>query len=449
MQKHLILKLGAIFGVVLVLMFVLSMIRGVITERKNWRDEATRNISQSYAGKQTLIGPVLVIPYEELTTIQTQSPLAQRTETTVEKRRGFEFVIPESIALDGTLKTEERYRGIYRVPTYSTDVKVSGGFTLTNDLTKETNRTMLWKEAFLWVSVSDNRGILSRPVLNWQGAQINFTPGATDEFNLKHIQGAGISAPVQLPSQPAGKYSFAFDMTVAGTQQLSWLPSAKDMTVTLAANWPHPSFSGNFLPTEREVTKQGFTATWKISHFASNAVDLLQSCVRGDCESMKNNVFGVDFMTPVDAYHQTERAIKYGLMFISLTFLAFFLFETMKRLPIHPIQYGLVGVSLAIFFQLLISLSEHMAFITAYVTAAFACIALIGVYVSAVLKSGKRGAGFASGLGILYGTLYALLQSEDNALLMGSLLIFGVLASVMLLTRNIDWYKISTSKPTA
>ena len=449
MQKHLIFKLGAIFGVVLVLMVALSMIRGVITERKHWRNEATRNISQSYAGKQTLVGPVLVIPYEELRAVQSEDPLTKRMETKLEKYRRFEFVIPESVAVDGTVKTEERYRGIYRVPTYSTDVKISGGFTLTDELTKEPSRTMLWQEAFLWVSVSDNRGILSRPVLNWQGTSINFAPGAGDAFNLKNIQGSGISAPIALTAQPTGKYNFAFAMTVAGTEQLRWLPSAKDMTVTLAANWPHPSFSGNFLPTEREVSPQGFTATWKISHFASNADELLQSCVRGSCDTMKDNAFGVDFMTPVDAYHQTERAIKYGLMFISLTFLAFFLFETMKRLPIHPIQYGLVGVSLAVFFQLLISLSEHMAFVSAYITAAFACIALIGVYVSAVLRSARRGAGFASGLGVLYATLYALLQSEDNALLLGSLLIFGVLASVMLLTRNIDWYKVGTAKPNA
>lgn len=448
MQKTLVLKLGAIMGIVLILMVVLSMIGGVINERKNWRSAAFRDIAQSLAGTQKLMGPVLVIPYAETTTVASENPLTKKIEQQTLKFRKFLYVMPETLTVDGKVKIEERHRGIYNVPTFTTAANITGNITIPQTFPQENAHTeILWKDAFLWVAVSDNRGIISRPVLTWNDTKLNFTPGAKDNFTIKDVVGGGISAAIDLSESKNGSYDFSYDMTVAGTERLDWVPSAKDMSVTLTSNWPHPSFSGQFLPTERKITQNGFTANWKISHFASNAEDLLQACASGNCESLSKNAFGVAFITPIDSYHQTERAIKYGLLFISLTFISFFLFETLKRLPIHPIQYGLVGVALAIFFQLLISLSEHLAFATAYSIAAASCVSLLGVYVSAVLKSIKRGTGFAVGLTGLYATLYALLQSEDNALLLGSVLIFGVLAGVMLLTRNVDWYKLG--QPTA
>ena len=442
MQKTLIFKLGTIMGIVLVLMVVLSMIRGVINERQGWRSAAFQNIAQSLAGNQTLAGPILVIPYEEKEAIVTQNPLTQKPEQKIETHRLLAYVMPETLTIDGKVTAEERHRGIYSVPTYSTQMSIAGKFALAGVLPEQTeNRRILWKEAFLWVSISDNRGIVSRPTLTWQGGQVDFIPGSNNNFELKRVAGGGISAPIDL-AHDVTSYPFSFDLTVAGTERIDWVPSAKDMTITLAANWPHPSFSGKFLPTTRDITADGFAAKWNISHFASNAEDLLQACASGSCDGFVKNAFGVSFMTPVDGYHQTERAIKYGLLFISLTFISFFLFETLKRLPIHPIQYGLVGISLAIFFQLLISLSEHLAFAAAYSVAAAACVSVLGIYVSAVLKSAKRGIGFAGGLTALYATLYALLKSEDNALLLGSLLIFSVLSGIMILTRHVDWYKI-------
>jgi inner membrane protein len=443
MQKTLLFKIAAIGGIVLTLMVVLSMIHDVIRERQGWRSAAYQDIAQSLAGNQQLLGPVLVIPYEETTTVASENPLTKKIEQQTLKNRKFLYVMPETVTVDGQVKIEERHRGIYKVPTFSTAATITGSITIPKAFPQEnTNTKMLRKEAFLWVAVSDNRGIISRPVLTWNGEQLNFTPGSTDNFALKEVAGGGISAAIDLSTSQSTSYDFSYAMTVAGTQRLDWVPSAKDMSVTLTSNWPHPSFSGQFLPTERKVTESGFTANWQISHFASNAEDLLQACASGSCQSLGKNAFGVAFMTPVDSYQQTERAIKYGLLFISLTFISFFLFETLRSLPIHPIQYGLVGVALAIFFQLLISLSEHLAFAAAYSVASTACVALLGVYVSAVLKSAKRGAGFAAGLTALYATLYALLQSEDNALLLGSLLIFSVLSGIMILTRNVDWYKI-------
>jgi inner membrane protein len=211
----------------------------------------------------------------------------------------------------------------------------------------------------------------------------------------------------------------------------------------MRADWPHPSFVGQFLPQRREVTAEGFTAHWQSSFFATNYEERLQACLgHRHCLSDSDNPFAVSFINPVDQYLKSERAIKYALLFIALTFAGFFLFEVLKRLAVHPMQYGLVGLALALFYLLLLSLAEHVPFALAYLLAAAACVLLLGIYLSAVLRSAWRGGAFALALGLLYGLLYVLLDAEDYALLMGSLLVFGLLAGVMLLTRRLDWYSL-------
>jgi inner membrane protein len=169
--------------------------------------------------------------------------------------------------------------------------------------------------------------------------------------------------------------------------------------------------------------------------------ELLQRCLaNAECEPLKGRDFGVSLIDPVDQYLKSERAIKYALLFIGLTFAAFFLFEVLKRLAVHPIQYSFVGVAMAMFYLLLISLSEHVGFNMAYAVSATACVVLVGTYVSGILHSVKRGLGFSVGLTALYGLLYSLLNAEDYSLLMGSLLLFMLLGVVMMATRRIDWF---------
>ncbi|HEX7027513.1 MAG TPA: inner membrane CreD family protein, partial [Gammaproteobacteria bacterium] len=190
---------------------------------------------------------------------------------------------------------------------------------------------------------------------------------------------------------------------------------------------------------------QGFDAEWSVSHFATNTAEAFKSCAEGQCADFENNRLGVSFLQPVDVYSLTDKAIKYGFLFIGLTFAVFFLFEILKKLAIHPVQYGLVGLALAVFYQLLISLSEHMLFDFAYLIAAAASIALITFYVCYVLRSVARGIGFGAMLSLLYGMLLMILKSEDHSLLMGSLLVFGALSAAMYLTRKVDWYGLSSN----
>jgi len=223
--------------------------------------------------------------------------------------------------------------------------------------------------------------------------------------------------------------------------------------IQLRSNWPHPSFGGQFLPLERHISPTGFDATWRVSALASTAQqDVLQQhplcsihagADDGGVDSPEKGcteTLGVTFVDPTNTYALSNRATKYGLLFIALTFVAVGLFELMRALRVHPVQYLLVGAAISIFFLLLVSLSEQLPFATAYAIAASACVALLTFYASHMLRSWQRGLPFGAGIATLYGLLYVLLQLEQKALVVGAIALFAVLALVMTLTRKVDWY---------
>ncbi|NRA85026.1 MAG: inner membrane CreD family protein, partial [Gammaproteobacteria bacterium] len=209
------------------------------------------------------------------------------------------------------------------------------------------------------------------------------------------------------------------------------------------ANWPHPNFVGNFLPLKPVIDDSGFSAMWQTTFFSTNLPDIMNSCIeRGKCEAMNNTTLGVSLVDPVNQYLKTERAIKYAELFILLTLFSFMLFEIFKRLSIHPIQYAFVGIAMAVFYLLLLSLSEHIEFNLAYLISSVSCAAILGIYISGVLGELKHGLIFSGGILMLYLILFGLLAAEDFALLMGSIFVFLVLAAVMIMTRKIDWYQL-------
>jgi inner membrane protein len=215
--------------------------------------------------------------------------------------------------------------------------------------------------------------------------------------------------------------------------------------VTLRSNWPHPSFTGDFLPVRHGIDAKGFTADWSTSFFSTNLGEALRKCdERVSCDDVFSHRFGVSFIDPVDQYLETDRSIKYALLFIGLTFAGFFLFDVLKRSPVHPVEYGLVGAALALFYLLLLSLSEHVGFGMAYLLSAAVCVGLITFYTSYVLHSLARGIGFGAGLAILYGCLFGLVSADDYALLMGSLLLLALLTATMVFTRKLDWARLGT-----
>ena len=445
MNRILGFKLGAVALLILLLLIPLSMIDGLVSERQYQRAEVLQDIARSSSYRQQLTGPILVMPYTKVWhQWKTHAKTGERYMEE-QRRSGRLYFLPERFVLNGTVATEERARGIYKALLYRSDNQISGAFKLPVRLGLGDDLGLYqFATPFLSVGISDIRGISNDLQLRFNGGNLGFAPGSGDER-----LGAGVHAPLSaLNTQGGQSLEFAFDLKLQGTEQLSITPVGRDSRVELTSSWPHPSFIGEYLPSSREVTAKGFQAQWQTSFFATNLEEALRDCVREDsCNALTARNFGVSFIDPVDQYLKTERAIKYALLFIGLTFAVFFLFEVLKRMSVHPVQYALVGMSLALFYLLLLSLSEHLSFVLAYAIAATACVLLIGFYVSHVLHSALRGGVFGLLLAALYGLLFALLNAEDYALLMGSILVFGVLTGVMVLTRKLDWYGVGKTTP--
>jgi inner membrane protein len=440
MNKNLTIKLGAIALLILLLLIPLLMIDGIIDDRQQLRDGVLEDIARSSSYSQQLSGPVMVVPYRKVVrTWKTNEKTSQRYEELGEER-GRLYFLPERFELDGQVQTELRNRGIYEARLFHADNRINGHFSLPAQLgIKEDFADYQFDAPFLAVGISDIRGIENALKLELDGQRLDFVPGTQVGWLG---EGVRVTLPV-LDTRNATELTFGFDLRLQGTGSLQVLPVGKTSHVSLAANWPHPSFIGNFLPGKREISDQGFSADWQTTFFSTNLQEAMSRCVTGnDCEGFSGRSFGVSFIDPVDQYLKSDRAIKYALLFIVLTFAGFFLFEVLKSLAVHPVQYALVGVALAFFYLLLLSLSEHIGFALAYLLSASGCVLLIGFYVCHVLHSVRHGLSFSAGLAALYGLLYGLLSVEDYALLMGSLLLFGLLGVFMVLTRKLDWYGI-------
>lgn len=444
MQKKLIVKLLAMGLLMLLLMVPLFMISKVISERQSLRERVIEDISQSRAGAQTLTGPILVLPYKERILVRDEKT-KRVSETWDEHTLVFP---PAQLKVSGRTDTERLARGIYAVPVYTAAINVEGQFTLPERLTlpKDVDlKDVQWEDAYVSVGVSDSRGIKSSPVLAWGGSHFAFNPGS----RLKSLSN-GLNANVGIMPIGGGVFKFNFPLQLAGMQTFNIIPLGRDTQLSLRSAWPDPSFIGQYLPDRRTVNSKGFVADWHTSWFATNAAEKLTPCLtEGQCEALNGLAFGVRMMEAVDVYQQTERSSKYDFLFVFLTFGAFFLFEIIRRLAIHPVQYGLVGVALALFFLLLVSLSEKVGFKWAYLIAASACVTLIAYYISHILGGIKRGLGFGAFLSLMYGMLYVLIQSEDYALLLGSALLFGLLTLAMIATRKINWYKLNDEQDLA
>jgi inner membrane protein len=358
------------------------------------------------------------------------------------------LVYPNLLLQVGTIETDRRYRGIHQVLVYSGQHAFKGDFTVPSldQLPRKTpDARIAVGQPFIALSIEDVRGIHNIPKIDWGGRQIEFEQG-TDLFAFR----SGLHAPLgAMPLAQAQQVKFSFDLGLDGIERQHFVPVAKNSQISIKSNWPHPQFGGRFLPSPkyRQINADGFQTEWNISSLASNAQTQL-STIEGEFKVLDSaplgrvDRFSVGFIEPVNVYSQSDRATKYGLLFVALTFAAFFIFEILKSLPIHPVQYLLVGLSLVIFFLLLVGLAEHIAFLAAYLIASAACIVLTSFYLTYVLRSTGRAIGFGVALMVLYGALYGLLNSENNALVMGSILLFAVLAAIMVVTRKVDWYQI-------
>lgn len=443
MSRSLLVKVLVTSALAIALMIPLGAIRDIVRERNARRHGVVTDIQRSAVTAQKVVGPLLVVPFRK-TTIEVATDSAGKTTTFRRTEEGQVRFVPAELSVSTTVDTERRQRGIYSTLLLHSQSAITGSFAVpeTFGVREPGGPTVsyAWGTAFVALGIEDTRGIKGKLVVHWDdGAGPN--PREFDGGSGAPI-GNGVHAPVGTLPTTARTYRFAIDLRLMGAQSLEVVPAGKETAVNIRSPWPHPSFIGQFLPETRTIGPDGFEAVWRTSRLATNIEHALDTCDTR-CTQLLATTLGVSFIEPVDIYLKTERAAKYGFLYVILTFVLFGLFELLGRLAIHPVQYGLVGVALTMFFLLLIALSEHLPFAVAYVVASASCILLLGFYVSYVLRGVSRGLGFAGLLTALYGALYALLQSEDMALVLGAVLLFGIVAAVMVITRRIDWHRLT------
>ncbi|KVV62194.1 hypothetical protein WK90_27935 [Burkholderia cepacia] len=447
MNRVLLFKFVITALLALLILIPLQMVQSIVHERSAYRMDALQSIWSSYAGPQTVSGPVLVVPYTEVTRVRDETPAGGATKTSLRSETKRLLVFPKTLNVDGTLTTSVRYRGIHKALVYELTSRLTGTLALP-DLKKlpQADGHVSFKvdSAYVAIGIGDIRGLTAQPDVRIGGARFDVEQGTRLDSLRQGVHANVDLAALAEADAGAGAGAvvpFSIDLPLRGAESVAFAPVGDQNDFSLKSTWPHPSFDGAFLPNNRTVDARGFTGNWRVTSFNTKAREQIAT---GNGEGAIETA-SVSMIEPVNVYLQAERATKYGALFVMLTFASFFMYELVKRLRIHPIQYALVGLSLALFFLLLLSLSEHIAFAYAYLAASGACIGLLGFYLSFVLHSVKRGAVFSALLAVLYAALYGLLLSEDNALMLGSLLLFAILAGIMTLTRRVDWYSLGAA----
>ncbi len=431
-RKSVTLKLLSIFVLMLLLMIPMEFVRSLIYERETYRQTAITEVSNEWANEQHLYGPVLTIP------IQKQVIIDDKTKMVREQVH----LLPSLLNIEGNIEPKSLKRGIYEVVVYDSKISFTGSYIgmhkYLNDLK---GYEILWDEAFLTVNISDLRGIKDKVQINWNGREIYVEPGS----RIPSLIGSGITADnLNIGVSDTSGLNFSFDLHLQGSRYLGFLPLGKETNVKLSSTWPDPSFTGSFLPDYRTVTKSGFNAFYKILELNRNYPQFWIGDM--NIENIRESDFGVNLLLPMNDYQKSTRSVKYALLAIALTFLAFFLVEIFNRKKVHPFQYILIGLALCLFYTLLISISEHTNFDIAYLIASLSVITLIGLYAKAILESVKQTLVLVGVMALTYLFVYITIQLQDYALLIGSLGLTSILALTMYITRKINWYDLSTMR---
>ena len=426
-----LIRLFTVGFLALLLQIPVFLISGLIGERQQRRTDAVQEVSSKWGRTQSLTGPALVVPYRK----HWSETLTDGRAVTREGK-GAAVFLPERLEMRGKMTPEIRKRGIFSIPVYTLSLEARGRFAPPNwDALGIDPAEAQWKDAYLALAISDTRAIQQMSELSWGNEHSSFLPGA----GTFHGGQPGVHAPV--PAAPSAEGTFAFTATLNGTQGLYFTPFGKQTEVRLESPWRTPSFQGNWIPAKRTVTDHGFVAEWSIPDLGR---DFPQEWSEPDAYGHQADTsrFGLDLMQSVDSYRMAERSVKYAILFLLLTLGSVWLAEIMARLLVHPIQYCLLGAALCLFYLLELALSEHMGFTAAYVVATAAIVGMIGCYAGVVLRGARRAILLATGVAALYGYLYVVLTNEDDALLVGSIGLFVLLAAVMFVTRRVDWFRI-------
>ena len=450
------LKLILICGLVLFMAIPAMFIGAISYERSTAANEVTRKVSQRYGGEQTILGPILSVPYV--------SSLSDGTVQT-----GHYIIYPDKgIAEFGAVNVEAKTQSLYKVPVYSAEGILRATFEDPLKKLEAAGVTLRRKDARFLLSLSDVRGLKRDIQLRGaDGLSAQFEPAAeevqprpgTPAVYGQNLDGSrvivktavpgrqhdplpGFGQWLSVPAAPflnkAGVVTVSAELHISGAQSLSIPPFAKSTEVNLASNWPDPGFKGEFTPTEREINDTGFTASWSMPYLSRG--------IRGQGRSkdvmrgLTSNMVRVKFVNSDNPYQTVNRALKYSVLFIGLVFLAYFLFEIIVGTPVHPAQYILIGLAQAIFYLLLLAFAERIGFVPAFAIASALTILVTAGYAGAVFGGRSYIWKAGSVFGIVYGLLFVLMRLENFALMVGALASFTAIAATMYLTRDVDWY---------
>jgi inner membrane protein len=420
------LKLLFVGFLSLAMLIPLLMIRSIISERQDLQFSAQQTIASRWGGSQSVSGLVAV----------THTPVSQSDKRVREVRLQWQANVLPDLSMSTKLMTEMRYLGIYEVPVYAAFIQISGSIDW-----EKLNALQPEGDLLFWLPLGDVRGVREVSHLTLGELQLSARP-----LSLASGNNAGLQFTLPAANRNIAETAYRLELTVAGSQSLLFLPLADFTEVSLESDWPHPEFIGQFLPAERDINITGVQARWQLLGLNRPYGDhwLFQDMAP---HQLNMAGFGMRLETPADAYQRSERSVKYGVLFITLTFFTLFLFEVMTGRPLHPVPYVLTGAALAVFYLVLLALSEYLAFAGAFALAAGLLVAIVTPYTGAVLGERRRGLLVGMMMATTYGLLYVLVSLQHLSLLFGSLILLMAIAGLMYLTRDIDWYRYGGNDP--
>lgn len=445
------LRMFVIGFLVLILLIPLAYIKELIRERKQLQNEVISEINENWGSEIILYGPILKIPYytySESTIIDSKT---KKTQTIRDKNINYAYFFPKELEVSGAIKTELKKRGIYSTSVFNSTINVEGNFSLPNfsfineDLQ---DKDIVWEKTQVILKTSNLKGLNDEMLITIGNKSLAFQssfqnqqqhrPTSYDTYgNIKN----NVSYLIETPSFnlkesfKANTLAYSLDYNASGSSKFNIIPIGKETKMHLTSNWKDASFKGAFLPyNPNKIKDTGFDAHWKVLQMNRPYGQEFTAI-----PDLYPYSFGVNFFIPVDDYQQNERSAKYGFLMIALTFLLFFLIQTMSKINIHPFQYMMIGLALVVFYTLLISISEHSNFTKAYLIAGTAVVVLITLYSKSILKNWKFPLLIGISLTALYGFIYVIIQLENYALLVGSIGLFAILAGVMYASRKIEW----------
>ena len=425
---------------VIILLIPLSFINTLIAERAYRQSDVVNEINEKWGENVLVYGPILKIPYKTYTETKTYNEKTKTFFTEIETHIKNAYIFPESLNADVNVDSKTLNRGNFESAVFTTTMDFSGHY-IPTDLTSKgiKNEDIIWDKATVILKTSNLKGIKSEMLLklnqNTYSFQTNFNENTTENSDYLDVLESGFINPTDLSSK--NNAPFNLSMAFNGSKQIELIPIGKTTTMKMASNWADPSFIGNYLPNDetKKITKDSFNADWKVLHinraFSQQHLNKIPN--------LNKFAFGTKFMVMVDEYQKSERSAKYGFLVIGLTFLIFFLIQTLSKISIHPFQYLMIGLALIMFYTLLVSISEHSNFLKAYLIAGSSVIVLITLYSKSILKTLKFPLFIGLSLSALYAFIYVIIQLENYALLVGSVGLFLILTIVMYVSRKIDW----------